>query len=80
MTLRPAPDTMTYLTALLPVKDGVAALAALGRAADGARAAGDERTRGQVMADALVAGVRGAGPGAGTAPAPRPRRCPWAWS
>ena len=25
VTLRPAPDTMTYLTALLPVKDGVAA-------------------------------------------------------
>ena len=65
VTLRPAPDTMTYLTALLPVKDGVAALAALGRAADGARAAGDERTRGQVMADALVAGVCGAGAGGG---------------
>ena len=55
VTLRPAPDTMTYLTALLPVKDGVAALAALTRAADAARAAGDERSRGQVMADTLVA-------------------------
>ena len=59
VTLRPAPDTMTYLTALLPVKDGVAALAALGRAADAARAAGEERTRSQLMADALVARVCG---------------------
>lgn len=54
VTLRPAPDTMTYLTALLPVKDGVAVLAALTRAADTARTAGDERGRGQVMADTLV--------------------------
>ena len=71
VTLRPAPDTMTYLTALLPVKDGVAALAALTRAADSARAGGDERTRGQVMADALVGGVVGANDadaGAGSAP------------
>ena len=36
VTLRPAPDTMTYLTALLPVKDGVAGFAALTRAADAA--------------------------------------------
>jgi hypothetical protein len=49
---------MTYLTALLPVKDGVAAFAALTRAADAARATGDERSRGQVMADALVERVR----------------------
>jgi hypothetical protein len=54
VTLRPAPDTMTWLTALLPVKDGVAAFAALTRAADSARATGDPRTKGQVMADALV--------------------------
>lgn len=57
VTLRPAPDTMTYLTALLPVKDGVAAMAALARTADSARAAGDERGKGQVMADALVESI-----------------------
>ncbi len=59
VTLRPAPDTMTYLTALLPVAEGVAAYAALTRAADGARATGDPRGRGQVMADTLVERVTG---------------------
>lgn len=54
VTLRPAPDTMTYLTALLPVAQGVGVYAALTRAADAARAAGDPRGRGQVMADELV--------------------------
>jgi hypothetical protein len=54
VTLRPAPDTMTWLTALLPVKDGVTAYAALTRAADSARASGDARGKGQVMADTLV--------------------------
>ncbi|HXH77142.1 HNH endonuclease [Nocardioides sp.] len=68
VTLRPAPDTMTYLTALLPVKDGVAVLAALTRAADSARAAGDERGKGQVMADTLVAQVFSAADGDVSAP------------
>lgn len=54
VTLRPAPDTMANLSALLPVADGVAAYAALMRAAEAARAAGDPRGRGQVMADTLV--------------------------
>ena len=54
VSLRPAPDTMCYLTALLPVAEGVAVYAALTRHADTARAAGDPRTRGQLMADALV--------------------------
>ncbi len=57
VTLRPAPDAMTWLTALLPVKDGVATYAAHSREADSARATGDPRTRGQVMADGLVASV-----------------------
>ncbi|WP_328529885.1 DUF222 domain-containing protein [Nocardioides sp. NBC_00368] len=59
VSVRPAPDTMTWLGALLPVKDGVAVFAALDQAANAARAAGDERTRGQVMADTLVDRVTG---------------------
>lgn len=59
VSLRPAPDTMTRLTALLPVGQGVAACAALRRAADTARASGDARSRGQVMADTLVERVTG---------------------
>ena len=59
VTLRPAPDAMTYLTALLPVAQGVAVYAALTRKADSARSGGDSRTRGQVMADALVERITG---------------------
>ncbi|WP_406032598.1 DUF222 domain-containing protein [Nocardioides sp. NBC_00163] len=59
VSLRPAPDTMTWLGALLPVKDGVAVFAALDQAAKTAAAAGDERTRGQVMADTLVDRITG---------------------
>ncbi|MEU0312733.1 DUF222 domain-containing protein [Nocardioides sp. NPDC006273] len=59
VSLRPAPDTMTWLGALLPVKDGVAVFAALDQAAKAAQAAGDERSRGQVMADTLVDRVTG---------------------
>ncbi|WP_442854409.1 DUF222 domain-containing protein [Arthrobacter sp. EPSL27] len=59
VSLRPAPDTMCYLTALLPASAGVAVYAALTRHADTARAAGDPRTRGQLKADALVEGITG---------------------
>ncbi len=59
VSLRPAPDTMCYLTALLPVAAGVAAYAALTRHADTAQATGDPRTRGQLMADALVERITG---------------------
>ncbi|MDF2050154.1 HNH endonuclease signature motif containing protein [Arthrobacter sp. Cr_A7] len=59
VSLRPAPDTMTYLTALLPVAEGVAAYASLTRHADALRSAGDERSRGQIMADSLVERVTG---------------------
>lgn len=59
VSLRPAPDTMAYLTALLPVAQAVAAYAALSREADTVRSAGDGRSRGQVMADALVERVTG---------------------
>ncbi len=59
VTLRPAPDTMSLLTGLLPAKQGVAAWAALSAHADSRRAAGDPRSRGQVMADTLVERVTG---------------------
>ena len=59
VSLRPAPDTMCYLTALLPVSAGVAVHAALTRHADTLRAAGDPRTRGQLKADALVERITG---------------------
>ncbi len=55
--LRPAPDQMTWLSALLPVGDGVASYARLQAAAERARLAGDDRTRGQVMADTLVEAI-----------------------
>nr|WP_211096880.1 HNH endonuclease signature motif containing protein [Arthrobacter echini] len=54
VSLRPAPDTMIYLTALLPVTQGVGVYAALTRQADSLRAKGDTRSRGQIMADELV--------------------------
>jgi hypothetical protein len=68
VSLRPAPDVMSQLSALLPVKDGVAVYAVLTREADRLRAAGDERSRGQIMADTLVRRVLDARGAAGTAP------------
>jgi hypothetical protein len=59
VSLRPAPDTMTYLTALLPVTAGVAVHTALTRQADAQRSAGDSRSRGQIMADDLVERITG---------------------
>lgn len=59
VSLRPAPDTMCYLTAFLPVAEGVAVHAALTRQADAFRSDGDPRSRGQIMADALVERVTG---------------------
>jgi hypothetical protein len=64
VTIRPAPDTMTYLTALLPVAQGVSVYAALRRAAD---TTFDDRSRGQVMADTLVERATG---GSATMPTP----------
>ena len=69
VTIRPAPDCMTYLTALLPVAQGVAAYAALTRAADTARAEADPRSKGQVMADTLADTVIGCDPCQQTSPA-----------
>lgn len=58
VTLRPAPDCMAWLTALLPVKDGVACYAALKKAA----ATHSDQPRGHVMADTLVERVTGRTP------------------
>ncbi len=62
VTIRPAPDTMVYLSALVPVAEGVACFAALRQDAARAAATGDPRSRGQVMADAFVARVTGRDP------------------
>jgi hypothetical protein len=59
VTVRPAPDTMCYVTAYLPVAQGVAVHAALLREAATARAAGDDRPAGRLMADRLVERVTG---------------------
>lgn len=56
VTTRPAPDNMMYLTALLPLAQGVACYASLKRAAD---TNADGRSRGQTMADTLVERVTG---------------------
>lgn len=56
VTIRPAPECMTYLTALLPMAQGVAVYATLKRVAD---TCGDGRGRGQVMADTLIERITG---------------------
>ena len=56
VTIRPAPDTMTYVTVLLPVAKGVGVYAALKRAAD---TTFDDRSRGAVMADTAFERVTG---------------------
>jgi hypothetical protein len=58
VSMRPAPDCMTRLSALLPVKDGVAIDVALTRHAQAAKASGDPRSLGQLKAALLVAWVR----------------------
>lgn len=54
VSVRPGPDCMAFLTALLPVKDALACQAVLSAAADESDA-----PRGQVMADTLVQRVTG---------------------
>jgi len=65
VSVRPAPDAMARLSALLPVAQAVACYAALGRAADSTTATGDgardARGRGQIMADTLVERLTGQG-------------------
>ena len=69
-SLRPAPDTMSILSALLSVRGGVAVHAALTAEADRAKAAGDSRSRGQIMADTLVDRVVSPGPAVAAAGTP----------
>lgn len=59
VSIRPAPDTMAYLTALLPAQEAVAVYAALTRSAASARSEGDPRSADQVKADTLVERVTG---------------------
>ncbi len=59
VTLRPAPDTMSVLSALLPVEQGVACSVAFRRTADTLRSQGDGRSRDQIMADTLVERLTG---------------------
>nr|NLD41387.1 DUF222 domain-containing protein [Actinomycetales bacterium] len=61
VALRPAPGSMAYLTALLPMAQAVAMYAALARDAEGARVTGaaEGRGKGQLMADRLVELVTG---------------------
>ena len=64
VTIRPAPDAMTYVTVFLPVKQGVGVYAALTQAAN---TTFDDRSRGQVMADTVYERVTGR-PAAGPVP------------
>jgi len=61
VTLRPAPEAMSYLTAALPLAQGVEVYATLRRCADSLVGTGASagRTRNQIMADTLVARVTG---------------------
>ncbi|WP_423465254.1 DUF222 domain-containing protein [Promicromonospora sp. MS192] len=63
VSIRPAPDLMVYLTALVPMGQGVQAYAQLKHHAEATKAGGDERGTGQIMADTLIERVTGRGPG-----------------
>lgn len=54
VSLRPAPDTMAYLTALVTMEHAVTIRATLEKRAATAKALGDTRGRGQLMADDFV--------------------------
>ncbi|MFE7505677.1 HNH endonuclease [Promicromonospora sp. NPDC057488] len=63
VSIRPAPDLMVYLTALVPMAQGVQAYAQLKATAESAKASGDERGVGQIMADTLIERVTVREPG-----------------
>jgi hypothetical protein len=56
VTVRPAPNNMSYVTVLLPMAQGVGIYASLKRAAD---TTFDDRSRGQVMADTAYERITG---------------------
>ncbi|WP_238422403.1 DUF222 domain-containing protein [Gordonia sp. 'Campus'] len=58
VSVRPAPDLMTQLSALLPLTDGIAVYAALKKHADSV-CGSDDRTHAQVMTDTLIERVTG---------------------
>ena len=68
VSIRPAPDAMAYLTGLLPMAPAISAHVALGKEADRLRSAGDPRSRGQLMADLMVARLTGLPDVAGEGP------------
>lgn len=57
--LRPAPGTMSVLSGLLPVEQGVACMASLRAHTDTVVAGGDARSRDQIMADTMVERLTG---------------------
>ncbi len=59
LSIRPAPDTMSRISVLLPATQGVAVWATLTKIADQARNDADPRSRGQVMVDTLVERITG---------------------
>jgi len=59
VSIRPAPDTMAYVTGFLPVAQGVAVHVALRQAAASAQARGDQRSKAQIMADTFVERITG---------------------
>ena len=65
VTIRPAPDTMSNVTGLLPVAQGVAVYAALRQHAKTLRAQGDARTISQIMADTFFTRLTGQENGVG---------------
>ena len=65
VTIRPAPDTMSNVTGLLPVAQGVAVYAALRQHAKTLRAEGDPRTVSQIMADTFFTRLTGQEHGVG---------------
>lgn len=54
VSVRPLPDGMARLSATVPLVEGVAVYASLHKAADTAKNAGDERSRGAIMVDTLL--------------------------
>lgn len=73
VTIRPEPDCMVRISAVLPVADGVRVFGVLHRAAT-RRAPNDPRSKNQVMADELVHAVTGQPPTSAVEADSDPRR------